>query len=63
MNKSNRARRQSKWLAGAVASLANVLLLAGMIGLANHYTQSGMDARTEAGSMARQTVTSANRNS
>lgn len=57
MNKSNSARRQSKWLAGAVATLANVLLFAAVLGLAEHYARTAADVRIEAGALAQQAVT------
>jgi hypothetical protein len=56
------ARKQAKWLAGAVASIANVLLLAGVIGLAGHYARTAADVQIETASVAQQAA-AANRNS
>ena len=63
MNTAKTTNRRVRWLAGVVASIANVLLLTAVIGLADHYARTAADARMEAGSLAQQAVTAASRNS
>ena len=63
MNNAVTVRKQGQWLAGFVASIANVLVVTGLMGLADHYAGAGANAQVEAGSLVQEAVTAASRNS
>ena len=63
MNNVVTVRKQGQWLAGFVASIANVLVIAALMGLADHYAGAGANAQVEAGSPLQQAATAASRNS
>jgi len=63
MNTGIAAKTQTKWLAGVVASIANVLLLVGVISLADHYARAAADVQVEPAPLAQQMVTAPSRDS
>ena len=63
MNAVTMMSRQAQYLAGAVATVATVLLVGGSLGLAEHYAQAGASVKVETGSLAHHAVQADDRNS
>ena len=63
MNTRIAEKRQVKWLAGIVASIANVLLFVAVIGLADHYAHNAAGVQMDAAALAQQAATASSRNS